>query len=110
MEGTSASVCPKRGWARCGCLPLLNAGHARTGFAVLGALVTLHELSVANTAAGDASLATWGALTQLTRLNLDCTAVTNTSATLQNTSGLECVHCYAQSCGFRVQAQNCSHR
>ena len=48
---------------------------------MLGALVTLHELSVANTAAGDASLATWGALTQLTRLSLDCTAVTNTCAT-----------------------------
>ena len=52
---------------------------------MLGALVTLHELSVANTAAGDASLATWGALTQLTRLSLDCTAVTNTCARRKHT-------------------------
>lgn len=44
---------------------------------MLGALVSLHELSVANTAAGDASLAAWGALTALTRLNLDSTAITD---------------------------------
>lgn len=60
--------------------PCLLPSLGRAGFSVLGALVTLHELSVANTAVGDASLATWGALTQLTRLNLDCTAVTNTCA------------------------------
>lgn len=47
------------------------------GMAVLGALVTLQDLSVANTAAGDVSLAAWGALTALTRLNLDSTAVTD---------------------------------
>lgn len=45
--------------------------------AVLGALVTLQDLSVANTAAGDVSLAAWGALTALTRLNLDSTAITD---------------------------------
>lgn len=57
---------------------------------MLGALVTLHELSVANTAAGDASLATWGALTQLTRLSLDCTAVTSACAPCNT-------HCYMRT-------------
>ena len=50
------------------------------GLAVLGALISLRELSVASTAAGDASLAAWGGLTALTRLNLDSTAVTNRRA------------------------------
>ena len=70
----------------------------RAGFAVLGALATLHELSVANTAAGDASLATWGALTQLTRLSLDCTAVTNTCATCSTHALLHAYSSYPQSC------------
>ena len=60
------------------------------GFAVLSALVTLHELSVANTAAGDASLATWGTLTELTQLNLDCTAVTNACAAC-TCAGFDCL-------------------
>jgi len=65
-------------------LAALDLAHCRLanarGLAVLGALVSLRELSVANTAAGDASLAAWGGLTALTRLNLDSTAVTDRHA------------------------------
>ena len=60
---------------------------------MLGALATLQDLSVANTAAGDVSLAAWGALTALTRLNLDSTAVTDRFAACALGRGLS---------GFRV--------